>query len=187
MRVTELQIPDVLLIEPRVFGDERGFFYESFNQAAFNKATGLSLDFVQDNHSKSAKNVLRGLHYQVPPKAQGKLVRVVAGEVFDVAVDIRKDSPTFGHWVGENLSDSNKRQLWIPPGFAHGFLVLSESAEFLYKTTDYYAPECERSIFWNDPDLGINWPLDDAPLLSAKDAHAKPLSACETERIAAWV
>ena len=184
MKVTRLQIPDVLLIEPRVFGDERGFFYESFNQAAFNKATGLNPDFVQDNHSKSAKNVLRGLHYQIPPKAQGKLVRVVAGEVFDVAVDIRRDSPTFGRWVGENLSESNKRQLWIPPGFAHGFLVLSESAEFLYKTTDYYAPECERSILWNDPDVGINWPLDGIPLLSAKDAQAKPLSGVETERIA---
>lgn len=179
MQVTRLQIPDVLLLEPRVFGDERGFFYESFNQAAFNKATGLNLDFVQDNHSKSAKNVLRGLHYQVPPKAQGKLVRVVAGEVFDVVVDIRKDSPTFGRWVGENLSETNKRQLWIPPGFAHGFLVLSESAEFLYKTTDYYAPECERSILWDDSALDIRWPLTETPLLSGKDAVAAPFSAVE--------
>ena len=185
MQVTRLRIPDVLLIEPRVFGDERGFFYESFNQAAFNKATGLNPDFVQDNHSKSAKNVLRGLHYQLPPKAQGKLVRVVAGEVFDVAVDIRKDSPTFGHWVGENLSESNKRQLWIPPGFAHGFLVLSESAEFLYKTTDYYAPECERSILWNDPALDIRWPLTELPQLSGKDAAAAPFS--DMEMIPTWI
>lgn len=187
MRVTELQIPDVLLLEPRVFGDERGFFYESFNQAAFNKATGLNPGFVQDNHSKSAKNVLRGLHYQVPPKAQGKLVRVVAGEVFDVALDIRKDSPTFGRWVGECLSESNKRQLWIPPGFAHGFLVLSESAEFLYKTTDYYAPECERSILWNDPKLAIDWPLDGVPLLSMKDAQARPLADSEAGAVTAWL
>ena len=170
MNVTPLAIPDVLLLEPKVFGDERGFFFESFNQQRFNQATGLDLQFVQDNHSKSAKNVLRGLHYQLPPKAQGKLVRAVAGEVFDVAVDIRKDSPTFGKWVGQVLSAENKLQMWIPPGFAHGFLVLSESAEFLYKTTDYYAPEYERSIRWDDPKLGISWPIRTAPLISTKDA-----------------
>ena len=171
MKVTPLAIPDVLLIEPRVFGDERGFFFESFNQQRFNDVTGLDLQFVQDNHSKSAKGVLRGLHYQLPPKAQGKLVRVVAGEVFDVAVDIRKASPTFGQWVGATLSGDNKHQLWIPPGLAHGFLVLSESAEFLYKTTDYYAPELERAIIWNDPDLAIEWPIDGTPRLSGKDAE----------------
>lgn len=171
MKVTPLAISDVLLIEPKVFGDERGFFYESFNQLAFNQATGLDLQFVQDNHSKSAKDVLRGLHYQLPPKAQGKLVRVVAGEVFDVAVDIRKDSPSFGKWVGEVLSAENKRQMWVPPGFAHGFLVLSESAEFLYKTTDYYAPECERCILWSDPHLAIRWPLQGVPVLALKDAQ----------------
>ncbi|MEO8410312.1 MAG: dTDP-4-dehydrorhamnose 3,5-epimerase, partial [Propionivibrio sp.] len=148
MKISQLAIADVLLIEPRVFGDERGFFYESFNQQAFNAAIGLDLSFVQDNHSKSARDVLRGLHYQLPPKAQGKLVRVVAGEVFDVAVDIRPGSPTLGRWVGERLSAENKRQMWLPPGLAHGFLVLSEDAEFLYKTTDYYAPECERCILW---------------------------------------
>lgn len=170
MKVTSCAIADVLLIEPKVFGDDRGFFYESFNQKAFNKATGLELNFVQDNHSKSARNVLRGLHYQIQ-QAQGKLVRVVAGEVFDVAVDIRRNSPTFGQWVGEILSADNKRQLWVPPGIAHGFVVLSESAEFLYKTTDYYAPEHERCIVWNDPTLAIEWPaLDGAPQLSAKDA-----------------
>lgn len=177
MKATPLAIPDVLLIEPRVFGDDRGFFYESFNQRAFAEATGVELGFVQDNHSKSARNVLRGLHYQLAPKEQGKLVRVIAGEVFDVAVDIRGDSPTFGRWVGERLSAENCRQLWIPPGFAHGFLVLSASAEFLYKTTDYYAPECERSIAWNDPTLAIEWPLAGAPLVSAKDAAAPPLPA----------
>ena len=170
MKVSPLAIADVLLIEPKVFGDERGFFYESFNQQRFNEATGLNYDFVQDNHSKSAKGVLRGLHYQLPPKAQGKLVRVVAGEVFDVAVDIRKGSPTFGQWVGEILSAENKRQLWIPAGLAHGFVVLSETAEFLYKTTDYYAPAHERCIAWNDPELAIAWPIDGAPSLSAKDA-----------------
>lgn len=177
MKVTALAIADVLLIEPKVFGDDRGFFFESFNQQAFNAATGLDSDFVQDNHSKSAKNVLRGLHYQLPPKAQGKLVRVVAGEVFDVAVDIRKDSPTFGQWVGQLLSAENKLQMWIPPGLAHGFLVLSDSAEFLYKTTDYYAPAYERSIAWNDPALAIEWPLlGGQAVLSAKDANA-PLLA----------
>ena len=170
MKVSPCAIADVLLIEPRVFGDERGFFYESFNQRAFTQATGVTLPFVQDNHSKSAQGVLRGLHYQVR-QAQGKLVRVVAGEVFDVAVDIRPQSPTYGQWVGEILSQSNRRQLWIPPGLAHGFLVLSESAEFLYKTTDYYAPEHERSIAWNDPTLAIAWPqLDSPPQLSAKDS-----------------
>jgi dTDP-4-dehydrorhamnose 3,5-epimerase len=177
MKVTPLAITGVLLIEPKVFGDDRGFFFESFNQQSFNEATGLDVDFVQDNHSKSAKNVLRGLHYQLPPKAQGKLVRVVAGEVFDVAVDIRKGSPTFGHWVGQVLSAENKLQMWVPAGLAHGFLVLSSSAEFLYKTTDYYAPAYERSIAWNDPALAINWPLaGGAAVLSAKDAIA-PLLA----------
>ena len=184
MKLFPLTIPDVVLIEPKVFGDERGFFYESFNQAAFNEATGLYVTFVQDNHSKSAQNVLRGLHYQLPPKAQGKLVRVLVGEVFDVAVDIRKNSPTFGRWVGERLSAANKRQMWIPSGFAHGFVVLSESAEFLYKTTNYYAPECERSIFWNDPELRIEWPLTGEPLLSGKDDQA-PLFA-DVEKIASW-
>ena len=172
MKATPLAIPDVLLLEPKVFGDERGFFYESYNQQGFRQATGLDVTFVQDNHSRSARNVLRGLHYQLPPKAQGKLVRAVVGEVFDVAVDIREDSPTFGQWVGEKLSVENKRMMWIPPGFAHGFLVLSEYAEFLYKTTDYYAPELERSILWNDPDLAIKWPLSGEPVLSAKDAQS---------------
>ena len=172
MKVSALKINDVLLLEPKAFGDERGFFYESFNQATFNAVTGLDVQFVQDNHSKSAQHVLRGLHYQLPPKAQGKLVRVVAGEVFDVAVDIRPDSPTFGAWVGERLSADNKRQLWVPAGLAHGFLVLSASAEFLYKTTDYYAPEYERSIVWNDASLAIDWPLSAPPILSAKDAAA---------------
>ena len=170
MNVTPCAIADVLLIEPRVFGDARGFFFESFNQRDFAQATGLDLSFVQDNHSKSAQGVLRGLHYQVQ-NPQGKLVRVTAGEVFDVAVDIRPDSPTFGQWVGEILSADNKRQLWVPPGLAHGFLVLSEHAEFLYKTTDYYAPEHERGIAWDDPTLAIDWPLMAcAPRLSAKDA-----------------
>ena len=175
MKVTPCAIADVLLIEPRVFGDERGFFFESFNQRAFNLATGLAPSFVQDNHSKSARGVLRGLHYQLH-QPQGKLVRVVAGEVFDVAVDIRRNSPTFGKWVGEILSADNKRQLWVPPGLAHGFLVTSDSADFLYKTTDYYAPQCEGSVRWNDPDLAIDWPLqllDGAePSLSGKDAQA---------------
>lgn len=170
MKVTPTAIADVLLIEPKVFGDERGFFYESFNERTFRAATGVTLPFVQDNHSKSARGVLRGLHFQTR-QAQGKLVRVVAGEVFDVAVDIRRDSPTYGQWVGEILSGDNKRQLWVPPGLAHGFLVLSESAEFLYKTTDYYAPAYERCIAWNDPYLAIDWPaLGTAPQLSAKDA-----------------
>jgi dTDP-4-dehydrorhamnose 3,5-epimerase len=174
MKATPLAIPDVLLLEPKVFGDERGFFYESYNQQTFQELTGLTVDFVQDNHSRSARKVLRGLHYQLPPKAQGKLVRAVAGEVFDVAVDIRKDSPTFGRWVGVTLSAENKQQLWIPPGLAHGFLVLSEYAEFVYKTTEYYAPALERCLLWNDASLAIDWPLDalegeGAPILSGKD------------------
>ena len=176
MIVTPTAISDVLLIEPKVFGDERGFFFESFNARAFEQATGLDVTFVQDNHSKSAKNVLRGLHYQMPPKAQGKLVRVVQGEVFDVAVNLRRGSKTFGRWVGQTLSAQNKQQLWIPPGFAHGFLTLSESAEFLYKTTDYYSPEHERSLLWCDPELEIHWPIDVEPTLAAKDAAALTLS-----------
>ena len=182
MKATRLAIPDVVLIEPKVFGDARGFFYESFNQQAFNDATGLDVQFVQDNHSRSTKGVLRGLHYQLPPHAQGKLVRVTRGSVFDVAVDIRKSSPTFGKWVGEELSEDNSRQLWIPPGFAHGFLVLSETADFLYKTTDYYAASHERCIKWDDPALNIPWPverLDGPPVLSAKDQQAPALSAAE--------
>ena len=176
MNVIKTEIPDVLIFEPKVFGDERGFFFESFNQNAFNKATGLAVNFVQDNHSKSARNVLRGLHYQIQ-QPQGKLVRVAQGAVFDVAVDIRKSSPTFGQWVGEVLSADNHRQLWVPPGFAHGFMVLSETAEFLYKTTDYYAPVYERCIAWDDPDLAIDWPnIGMAPLLSAKDFAGRKLS-----------
>ena len=170
MKATAMAIADVMLIKPKVFGDARGFFYESFNQRAFTQATGVTLPFVQDNHSKSAHGVLRGLHYQVQ-NPQGKLVRVVQGEVFDVAVDIRPGSPTFGKWVGEILSAANQHQLWVPPGLAHGFVVLSDTAEFLYKTTDYYAPEHERCIAWNDPTLGIAWPdLGGEPKLSAKDA-----------------
>ncbi len=173
MKVTHCAIADVLLIEPQVFGDDRGFFFESFNQRVFRETSGLTVDFVQDNHSRSARNVLRGLHYQIK-QPQGKLVRVVAGEVFDVAVDIRRSSPTFGRWVGEVLSADNKKQLWLPPGMAHGFVVLSESAEFLYKTTDYWAPEHERCIAWNDPTLAIKWPaLNGAPLLSGKDANGQ--------------
>lgn len=171
MRATPLVIPDVFLFEPKVFGDERGFFYESFNQKVFEAAVGKSVNFVQDNHSKSAKGVLRGLHYQIK-QPQGKLVRVTHGEVFDVAVDLRKSSATFGKWVGAHLSASNRSQLWIPEGFAHGFVVLSESAEFLYKTTDYWAPEHERSLVWNDSDVAIDWPFFDSPTLSAKDANA---------------
>ena len=179
MKATPLAIPDVILLEPKVFGDARGFFYESYNQEAFRQATGADVEFVQDNHSRSVRNVLRGLHYQLPPKAQGKLVRVALGEVFDVAVDIRKGSPTFGQWVGEVLSADNKRQLWIPPGFAHGFLVLSEAAEFLYKTTDYYAPELERCILWNAPELAIDWPLAGTPALSTKDFAGTPFAEAE--------
>jgi dTDP-4-dehydrorhamnose 3,5-epimerase len=171
MKVTHLDIPDVCLIEPRVFGDARGFFFESFNQRQFNEAIGRDVVFVQDNHSRSAKNVLRGLHYQVE-RPQGKLVRVVQGEVFDVAVDIRKSSSTFGQWVGEKLSADNQKQLWIPEGFAHGFVTLSDYADFLYKTTEYYAPECERCIRWDDPDLAIKWPLSREPQVSDKDNTA---------------
>ena len=176
--VTPTAIADVLVLEPKVFGDARGFFFESFNARDFAQATGLNVDFVQDNHSKSAKGVLRGLHYQIQ-HAQGKLVRVVEGEVFDVAVDLRRSSPTFGRWVGERLSASNHRQLWVPPGFAHGFVVLSESAQFLYKTTDYWYPEHERSLLWNDPAIGIDWPIDVQPLLAAKDAAASLLRDAE--------
>ena len=173
MKITPCAIADVLLLEPRVFGDERGFFFESFNQRDFNQATGLDLHFVQDNHSRSARNVLRGLHYQIV-QPQGKLVRVVAGEVFDVAVDIRRNSPTFGQWAGAILSATNKRQLWVPPGLAHGFLVLSEFADFIYKTTDYYAPAHERCIAWNDPALAISWPLSgNTPVLSSKDSAGR--------------
>jgi len=171
MKATPTAIPEVLVIEPRVFGDARGFFFESFNQKAFNEATGLDVNFVQDNHSRSAKGVLRGLHYQLQ-QPQGKLVRVVQGAVFDVAVDIRKNSATFGRWVGVELSETNHRQLWIPPGFAHGFLVLSDLADFLYKTTNYYAPAHERCIAWNDASIGIEWPVDLQPMLSAKDLAA---------------
>lgn len=171
MNVIKTDIPDVLIFEPKVFGDDRGFFFESFNQKIFEEAVDRKVEFVQDNHSKSSKGVLRGLHYQLPPFAQGKLVRCVAGEVFDVAVDIRKESPTFGKWVGINLSAENKRQLWIPEGFAHGFLVLSESAEFAYKTTNYYHPASDRGIRWNDPKINVVWPLTIRPLLSEKDAN----------------
>ena len=176
---TPTAIPEVLVLEPKVFGDARGFFFESFNARDFAQATGLNVDFVQDNHSKSARGVLRGLHYQIQ-HAQGKLVRVVQGEVFDVAVDLRRASPSFGRWVGVHLSADNKKQLWVPPGFAHGFVVLSESAEFLYKTTDYWYPEHERSLLWNDLTVGIEWPLNGAqPLLAAKDAAASRLNDAE--------
>lgn len=178
MNIIKTDLPDVLIIEPKVFGDARGFFYESFNARAFAEATGLQVTFVQDNHSRSAKNVLRGLHYQIK-QPQGKLVRVVAGEVFDVAVDLRKSSPTFGKWTGALLSEENKRMLWVPEGFAHGFLVLSDSADFLYKTTDYYAPAHERCIAWNDEQIGIQWPLTGAPTLAAKDAAGKRLGDAE--------
>ncbi|MET1079706.1 MAG: dTDP-4-dehydrorhamnose 3,5-epimerase [Pseudomonas sp.] len=173
-----LAIPEVMLFEPRVFGDDRGFFYESFNQREFEAAIGRSVAFVQDNHSRSARHVLRGLHYQIQ-QPQGKLVRVVAGEVFDVAVDLRRSSATFGQWVGVHLSAENKQQLWVPEGFAHGFVVLSESAEFLYKTTDYYAPQFERCVAWNDPDLAIDWALMTPPALSAKDAQGLPFRQAE--------
>ena len=178
MKRIDTAIDGLLIIEPTVFGDERGFFYESFNQRQFNALTGLDVDFVQDNHSRSAKNVLRGLHYQIQCP-QGKLVRVVQGRVFDVAVDMRASSPTFGQHVGVELSAENKRMFWIPEGFAHGFLVLSDSAEFLYKTTDYWAPEFERSLLWNDAKVGIVWPLDGAPILSAKDQQGKLLRDAE--------
>lgn len=171
MKIIQTAIPEILIVEPKVFGDPRGFFYESFNQKVWEELTGLDTCFVQDNHSRSAKGVLRGLHYQ-HPKPQGKLVRCIAGKVFDVAVDLRKSSPTFGKWVGNILSDENKRMMWIPEGFAHGFLVISDVAEFLYKTTDYYAPECERCIRWNDPVIAIDWPIGGKPVLSDRDASA---------------
>ncbi|MGC4367122.1 dTDP-4-dehydrorhamnose 3,5-epimerase [Hydrogenophaga sp. R2] len=177
MKVTPTAIPDVLVLEPKVFGDSRGFFMESFNQSAFKEATGLDVNFVQDNHSRSSKGVLRGLHYQLPPHAQGKLVRVVRGSVFDVAVDIRRDSPTYGQWVGVQLSEDNHRQLWIPPGLAHGFLVTSESADFLYKTTAYYSPSHERSILWSDPVLAIRWPISETVLVSSKDQAGSAFDA----------
>lgn len=175
MKVTPTAISDVLIIEPKVFGDERGFFFESFNQKTFNEATGLDVNFVQDNHSCSAKGVLRGLHYQLE-RPQGKLVRVVQGEVFDVAIDIRQSSPTFGQWIGEVLSAENKRQMWVPAGFAHGFLTLSDTADFLYKTTDYYARAHERCIAWNDPTIGIRWPSNSSPDLSVKDSKGLPFT-----------
>lgn len=178
MKVTRTAIPDVMVLEPRVFGDARGFFFESFNQKVFAQATGLDLPFVQDNHSRSARGVLRGLHYQVK-QPQGKLVRVVRGAVFDVAVDVRRSSPTFGKWVGTELTEDNHRQFWVPPGFAHGFIVLSETADFLYKTTDYYAPEHERCIAWNDPALGITWPEGVTPKLSEKDSRGLALGQAE--------
>lgn len=176
--VTPTAIPEVLILEPQVFGDDQSFFYESFNARSFAQATGLNVSFVQDNSSKSEKGVLRGLHYQIK-HAQGKVVRVIQGEVFDVTVDLRKSSATFGKWVGVHLSAENRRQLWIPPGFAHGFLVLSESAEFLYKTTDYWYPEHERSLLWNDPAIGIQWPVEGEPTLAAKDAAGKLLAEAE--------
>lgn len=179
MKVTPLAIPDMLLIEPTVFGDDRGFFFESFNARAFEQATGFSPTFVQDNHSKSVKGVLRGLHYQLSPSAQGKLVRVIEGEVFDVAVDIRKNSPTFGQWAGQLLSAENKHILWIPEGFAHGFMTVSETAEFLYKTTDYYDPKLERGIQWNDPEIGINWPSTEQLKLSEKDINNVSINGAE--------
>ncbi len=180
MKLVRTAIPDVIVIEPKIFNDTRGFFYESFNQQAFDEATGTNYQFVQDNHSKSSRGVLRGLHYQLSPKAQGKLVRVVQGKVWDVAVDIRKGSPTFGQWVGEELSADNHKQLWIPPGFAHGFITLSDTAEFLYKTTDYYSPEHEQAIRWDDPQLAIAWPLYTTDIqISAKDQQALAFSQAE--------
>jgi dTDP-4-dehydrorhamnose 3,5-epimerase len=176
--VIRTELPEVLILEPKVFGDERGFFFESFNQRDFAQATGLDVAFVQDNHSRSARGVLRGLHYQIR-HPQGKLVRVIDGEVFDVAVDVRRSSPHFGQWVGMTLSAANKRQAWIPPGFAHGFVVTSDAAEFLYKTTDYWYPEHERSVLWNDPEIGVQWPLNGAPVLAAKDAQGKRLRDAE--------
>lgn len=177
MRVTPTTLPEVLILEPRVFGDERGFFLESYSRRTFNEAVGHAVEFVQDNHSRSVGGVLRGLHFQLPPHAQGKLVRVASGRVFDVAVDVRHGSPRFGQWVGVELTADNQRQLWIPPGFAHGFLVLSDSADFLYKTTEYYAPQAERSVRWDDPVLGIRWPIPATSrvVVSAKDAAAPSL------------
>jgi dTDP-4-dehydrorhamnose 3,5-epimerase len=177
MKLTSTRLPDVMIVEPKVFGDSRGFFLESWNRKAF-AALGLDLDFVQDNHSRSRRGVLRGLHYQLL-QPQGKLVRVTSGAVFDVAVDLRRSSPNFGRWEGVELSDENQRMLWVPPGFAHGFVVLSETADFLYKTTEYYAPEHERCVLWNDPEIGIDWPLQDAPSLSAKDQIGTPLRLAE--------
>jgi dTDP-4-dehydrorhamnose 3,5-epimerase len=179
LKAIPTSLPEVLILEPKVFGDDRGFFFESFNARAFDEATGLNRTFVQDNHSRSARNVLRGLHYQIQ-RPQGKLVRVVSGAVFDVAVDMRRSSPNFGKWVGVELSAENKRQLWVPEGFAHGFVVTSESAEFLNKTTDYWFPEHERSLLWNDPEIGITWPLNGTPILAAKDAAAATLAAADT-------
>lgn len=179
MDALRLAIPDVILLTPKVFGDDRGFFFESFNAAKFRAATGVDVQFVQDNHSKSQRGVLRGLHYQLPPKAQGKLVRVTQGDVFDVAVDVRRGSTTFGQWVGEHLSAENKRQLWIPGGFAHGFVTLSETAEFLYKTTDFYSPEHERCIAWDDPTLAIDWPFPGEALLSGKDKEGVAFGAAD--------
>lgn len=178
MKITATRIPEVLVIEPKVFGDARGFFMESFNQKQFSAETNTDHQFVQDNHSRSTQGVLRGLHYQIV-QPQGKLVRVVQGAVFDVAVDIRRSSPTFGQWVGVELSEQNNRQLWVPPGFAHGFVVLSPTADFLYKTTDYYAPEHERSIVWNDPDLAIDWHFEGSPSLSVKDMNGMTLRQAE--------
>ena len=179
MKATATSLAEVLVIEPTVFGDERGFFYESWNRKRFSALVGRDVDFVQDNHSRSARGVLRGLHYQIG-NPQGKLVRVIAGEVFDVAVDLRRASKTFGRWTGERLSAANRRMMWVPEGFAHGFLVLSDTAEFLYKATDYYAPEHERTLLWNDPQLAITWPLEGAPLLKPKDAAGAPLATAET-------
>ena len=179
IQVTATALPEVKIIEPKVFGDARGFFFESFNAREFAEHVGAGIEFLQDNHSRSAKGVLRGLHYQIE-HAQGKLVRVAEGEVFDVAVDIRRSSPNFGKWVGVILSEENRRQMWIPPGFAHGFLTLSESADFLYKTTDYWFAEHERSIAWNDPQIGIEWPIDGEPLVAAKDAAGKRLADADT-------
>ena len=176
MKITPTRLPEVLLIEPKIFDDERGFFFESFNQRLLDEEVGHPVTFVQDNHSQSQRGVLRGLHYQLPPHAQGKLVRVLEGEVFDVAVDIRRSSPHFGQWVGVHLSAENKQQLWIPEGFAHGFLTLSDKAQFVYKTTDYYAPQAERSIAWNDACIHVGWPLESNPFLSAKDAAAQNLA-----------
>jgi dTDP-4-dehydrorhamnose 3,5-epimerase len=178
MQITQAEISDVLILEPRLFGDSRGFFYESFNQQVFRDKTGVDTPFVQDNHSRSMQNVLRGLHYQIQ-QPQGKLVRVIQGAIFDVAVDLRRQSPTFAQWVGWELSAENRRQIWVPPGFAHGFVVLSETAEVLYKTTDYYAPQHERCIRWDDPDLAIAWPLQSPPILSAKDEAGQPLRMAE--------
>jgi dTDP-4-dehydrorhamnose 3,5-epimerase len=178
MKIVATAIPDVLILEPTIHEDERGFFFESFNQKRFDDATGRNARFVQDNHSRSVKNVLRGLHYQIH-RSQGKLIRTIQGEIFDVAVDLRRSSPTFKKWVGSVLSAESKRQLWIPEGFAHGFLVLSDTAEFLYKVTDYYAPEHERCLVWNDPDIAINWPTDGEPILSAKDRSGLPLGKTE--------